>query len=188
MKSQKVKILIFSLFILNSLGCATSAMRNGVAQARYEIQKASPALQCGDDEAPRVSVGRLDRADAVLGAWQKAYGCETRSIDDNSYNSVLEQMRSESTLKNIVSTAAGSWSGILFGTSGAGTILVSILLKYLQERGRRKEMETAAGDCAAAIESIRDETARTEAKETVRKRQSSRTKFHKLVQQTPQAG
>jgi hypothetical protein len=193
-KSMKMNFR-FSLlpfaFSLVVSGCATSAMKNGVAQARYEIQKAiaSPALQCGGNEAPPVSVGRLERADTVLAAWQKAYGSEARQIDDNSFYPVLEQMEHESkaisAFNSIISTTIGSWYGILFGTGGAGTLLVSLLVRLLQERGRRKEMETAAGDCASAIEAIKDETARQEAKEAVRKRQTSRTKFHKLIQQIP---
>lgn len=166
-------------------------MRNGVAQARYEIQNAiaSPALQGeGNNEAPRASVGRLERAEVVLGAWQNAYGTETRRIDDDSLYPVLEEMKSEANLlsaaKNFASITSSSWFGILFGAGGTGTLLASLLLKLLQERSRRRDMENAASDCADAIENIGDETTRREVKESVRKRQASRTEFHKLVQKT----
>jgi len=161
-------------------GCATSAMRNGVAQARYEVRTAK-----GISEKAEID-SRLERADKVLSNWQETYGAGTRQIDDNSLYPVIEQMKSEggllSAARDLVSSTSNSWFGILFGASGTGTLLISLILKLLQERGRRQDMENAASDCAAAIETIGDETTRRQVKETVRKRQASRSKFHKLVQ------
>lgn len=89
-------------------GCATSGMRNGVAQAAYEVQKAIQAQTEQEEQA------RLQRATTVLTAWQRAYGAADREINDTSFYPVLEQMERENalwaTVKGVIGQALGtSW-------------------------------------------------------------------------------
>ena len=108
----RFSLLPFAFSLILS-GCATSAMRNGVAQARYEVQQAMQTLE---------PLSRLERADKVLSGWQETYGAGTRQIDDNSLYPVMEQIKSEGSLisavRDLVSPASNSWFGILFGASG----------------------------------------------------------------------
>ena len=101
------------LLVFLLAGCATGGMRNGVAQAAYEVSRAAQA------ETEQEKTARLQRAKTVLAAWQRAYGGPTREINDTSFYPVLEQMEREHTLwagiKSLISQALGTtwWEKLL---------------------------------------------------------------------------
>ncbi|MFH1421738.1 MAG: hypothetical protein ABIH42_03365 [Planctomycetota bacterium] len=179
-KLSKLFLTCETFFLLTLLtGCATNAMRNGVAQACYEIQRAKT------EQFPLL---RLERAESVLRIWRQTYGEESRAINDESFTPVCDDMEEESSLSSVINplshAADGGWASLLFGAGGATTFLLA-LLKLLRERRKRKSYEYAVSDCVTAIETISDEDSRNEAKETVRKKQSSRTDLHALIQNIP---
>ena len=111
-------------------GCATPGMRAGVAQARYELERAKGLFGTGDAEA---GDGRLERARTVLAAWQEAYGKAGRAIDDTSLYPVLEQMGSERTLV----TGAEAIIGNVPGDTGWLESILGLLAAILGTGGAR---------------------------------------------------
>ncbi|RKY17312.1 MAG: hypothetical protein DRP63_03920 [Planctomycetota bacterium] len=126
-----------ALVVLLLAGCATSGMRNGVAQALYEVQKAQST-----DERLQKSL-RLQRATTVLRTWQRAYGSPARRINDTSFYPVLEEMEDEggwfSRLREgVTSVLGGSWVdgllAVLSAVFGAGGLKL-----WLTNRRHRRE-------------------------------------------------
>jgi len=91
-----MRYLLF-LVLLVASGCATAAMRNGVAQAEYELSKAV------GEEADF----RRERALTLLNTWRNSYGPPTRNIDDASFYPVLEAMEAEGSLLTSLKDVVG---------------------------------------------------------------------------------
>jgi len=166
-----------ALVVLLLAGCATSGMRNGVAQALYEVQKAQST-----DEQPQKSL-RLQRATTVLRTWQRAYGSPTRGIDDTSFYPVLEEMEDErewfSRLREgVTSVLGGSWLdkllAVLSAVFGAGGLKL-----WLTNRRHRREKQVL-------IEEIEHQGDK-DLKERIARRIADSTSFGREVRNTVQS-
>ena len=163
-----------TLVMLLLAGCATSGMRNGVAQALYEIRKAQST-----DEQPQQNL-RLQRATTVLHSWQRAYGSPTRRIDDTSFYPVLEEMESEASWfsrlrEGVTDILGGSWFerllAVLSAVFGAGGLKL-----WLTSRRHRREKQML-------IEEIEQQGDR-ELKERIARRIAASTSFGREVKHT----
>jgi len=162
------------LVILLLAGCATSGMRNGVAQALYEIQKARST-----DEKPQQNL-RLQRATTVLHSWQRAYGPPTRRINDTSFYPVLEEMENEEAWfsrlrEGATNILGGSWFdrllAVLSAVLGAGGLKL-----WLTNRRHRREKQVL-------IEEIEHQGDKN-LKERIARRIAASTSFGHEVQNT----
>ena len=163
-----------ALVVLLLAGCATSGMRNGVAQALYEVQKAQST-----DEQPQKSL-RLRRATTVLRTWQRAYGSPTRRIDDTSFYPVLEEMEDEGEWfshlrEGVTGILGGSWLDRLFAVLSA-VLGAGGLKLWLTSRRHRREKQML-------IEEIEQQGNR-ELKERIARRIAASTSFGREVRHT----
>jgi hypothetical protein len=154
-------------------------MRNGVAQAKYEVSLAI------DAQTPEEQKQRLERASTVLSAWQEAYGEPARIINDNSFYPVLEEMNSEkgimTTIKEIINKSLGGfdyWEEIL----GVLTAVLSGIGVKLYSANRRHRREKSV-----MIKAI-EKSANTELKTQIAKSIANSTPFGFEVQRTLQSG
>ena len=154
-------------------GCATAGMRNGVGQARYELERAAAT----QDEGERGQ--RLERATAVLAAWQAAYGGAERRIDDGSYGVVLEQMEGEGrwigAARKWIEEKTGGWLDAVLGGLAAVLSVVSVRLFGASRRHKREKQ--------VLIEEI-EKGGNVELKGRIAKRMARLTRFGREVHST----
>lgn len=166
-------IVALGIALWMQCGCITPANRNMIAQVRHEAQQGI--------QKPTEATMRCQRIEMLTAAGQESYGYATRGINDDTLPSVISEVQSDFTLGKINMTGGSGLLVTLLGGGGIGGTLLLLLRQYLSERGKRKEIESGADDMVQAIEGIPNDVLKKEVKETVRKRQASRTAFGAIV-------
>ncbi|MCX7702522.1 MAG: hypothetical protein N2234_00240 [Planctomycetota bacterium] len=173
--NKKEKSLCVTIMFIGMSSCATGGMRNGVAQARHELITAAKSK--GESERSE----RLQRATLLLTQWQTSYGEASRTINDNSFYPVLEEMKGEKTiLSTIKETAGKAFSGFEYWEEilGLATALLSGLGLKLYSTNRRHKREKAV-----MIRTI-EEKGSPEMKTAIAKSISNESSFGKEVKKT----
>lgn len=151
---------ILALAIFTLCSCATEAMRESWEQGYV-------SAEANDTEGVK----------AVMSAAMDKWGRPIRRCTPETIPRTVTAIEEDWTIGDFGAGLPLDW---MFGTGGIGVIVLAVL-RMMQERGKRKEMEGASADCVRAIEGIQDPAIKAAVKGTVAKAQAKNTALDKVV-------